>query len=68
MEHIWTLHNISEIAASSMQVQYIPKLNTDFGKSCFKYNGAVVWNNLPYAVKVADSLSSFQRTINRANT
>jgi hypothetical protein len=37
------------------------------GKICFKYNGAVVWNNLPYEVKVAESLSSFQITINQAN-
>ena len=29
---------------------------------------AVVWNNLPYEAKVAESLSSFQRTINQANT
>ena len=36
----------------------IPTLVKDF-----KYNGAVVWNNLPYEVKVAESLSSFQRTI-----
>ena len=46
----------------------LPKPNTNSGKSCFKYNGAVVWNNLPYEVKVAESLSSFQRTINQANT
>jgi hypothetical protein len=38
------------------------------GKRCFKYNGAVVWNNLPYEVKVAESLSSFQGTINQAST
>jgi hypothetical protein len=25
----------------------------------FKYNGAVVWNNLPYEVKVAESFCSF---------
>ena len=30
----------------------LPKPNTDSGKRCFKYNGAVVWNNLPYEVKV----------------
>ena len=46
----------------------LPKLNTDSGKRCFKYNGAVVWNNLPYEAKVAGSLSFFQRTINQANT
>ena len=46
----------------------LPKPNTDSGKICFKYNGAVVWNNLPYEVKVAESLSSFQRTINQTNT
>jgi hypothetical protein len=46
----------------------LPKPNTDSDKRCFKYNGAVVWNNLPYEVKVAESLSSFQRTINQANT
>ena len=31
------------------------KPNTDFGKRYFKYNGAVVWNNLQYEVKVAES-------------
>jgi hypothetical protein len=46
----------------------LPKPNTDSGKRCFKYNGAVVWNNLPYEVKVAESLRFFQRTINQANT
>ena len=46
----------------------LPKPNTDSGKRCFKYNGAVAWNNLPYEAKVVESLSSFQRTINRANT
>jgi hypothetical protein len=46
----------------------LPKPNTDSGKGCFKYNGAVVWNNLPYEVKIAESLSSFQGTINLANT
>jgi hypothetical protein len=40
----------------------LPKPNTDSGKRCFKYNGAVVWKNLPYEVKVAESLSYFQRT------
>ena len=45
----------------------LPKSNTNFGKRCFKYNGSVVWNNLPYEVKVAEPLSSFQRTINQAN-
>ncbi len=33
-----------------------------------RYNGAVVWNNLPYEAKVAGSLSCFQRIINQANT
>ena len=46
----------------------LPKPNTDSGKRCFKYNGAVAWNNLPYEAKVAESLSFFQRTINQANT
>ena len=46
----------------------LPKPNTDSGKRCFKYNGAIVWNNLPYEAKVAGSLSCFQRTINQANT
>ena len=46
----------------------LPKPNTDSGKRCFKYNGAVAWNNLSYEAKVAESLSSFQITINRANT
>ncbi len=46
----------------------LPKPNTDSGKRCFKYNGAVVWNNLPYEAKVAGSLSCFQRIINQANT
>jgi hypothetical protein len=31
------------------------KPNTDFGKRYFKYKGAVVWNNLPYEVKVSES-------------
>jgi hypothetical protein len=39
----------------------LPKPNTDFGKRCFKYNRAAVWNKLPCEVKVADFLSHFQR-------
>jgi hypothetical protein len=34
----------------------LPKPNTDSGKRCFKYNGAVVWNNLLYEVKVQRNL------------
>jgi hypothetical protein len=37
----------------------LPKPNTDFGKRCFKYNGAVVWIKLPYEVKLAESLFFF---------
>jgi hypothetical protein len=44
----------------------LPKPNTDFGKRCFKYNGAVVWIKLPYEVKLAESFCSFKRTINQA--
>ncbi len=48
----------------------LPKPNTESGKRCicFKYNGAVVLNNLPYEAKVAGSLSCSQRTIKRADT
>ena len=47
----------------------LSKLNTDSGKRfCFKYNGVVAWNNLAYDAKVAESVSSFERTINWINT
>jgi hypothetical protein len=44
----------------------LPKPNTDSGKRCFKYNGAVVWNNLPYEVKVHSkkSFSYFKKKKN----
>jgi predicted TIM-barrel enzyme len=32
----------------------------EFAKSCFSYNGASHWNNLPHEAKIAESLSSFK--------
>ena len=35
-------------------------LEKEFGKSCFSYNGALHWNNLPNEAKIAESLRSFK--------
>ena len=32
----------------------------DFGKRCFNYIGASLWNNLPREAKISESLSSFK--------
>ena len=38
----------------------LPSPNKDFGKRCFNYIGASLWNNLPREAKISESLSSFK--------
>ena len=42
----------------------LPKPKREILKRSFKYNGAMLWNNLPYEAKSAESLYSFKRLIN----
>ena len=37
-----------------------PLPKKDFGKRCFNYMGASLWNNLPREAKIFESLSSFK--------
>lgn len=41
----------------------LPKPKKDFGKRCFNYNAAVIWNELPHEAKTAPNLCSFKRLI-----
>ena len=41
----------------------LPKPNKDFGKRCFNYSAAVLWNNLPYEAKIAPTVWSFKKLI-----
>ena len=38
----------------------LPRPKTNFLKQSFKYNGAIVWTNLSYEAKTAQSLSEFK--------
>ena len=39
---------------------YVPRPNTEAGKNSFHYKGAVLWNGLPYNIKIQLSLKSFK--------
>jgi len=41
----------------------VPRTRTKFGDRAFSVAGPVVWNNLPAAVRHADSLHSFKRRL-----
>ena len=41
----------------------LPRPYTNFLKRSFKYNGAMLWNNLSYKVKTAQSLSDFKHKL-----
>ena len=41
----------------------VPRTRTKFGDRAFSVAGPVVWNSLPVAVRHADSLHSFKRTL-----
>ena len=41
----------------------LPKPNTNFLKRSFKYSGAMLWNNLSYEAKTAQSLSDFKHKL-----
>ena len=56
MECPYNLRNSSTDLALS-------KPNTDFGKRCFNYSAAVLWNNLPYQAKIAPTVWSFKKLI-----
>ena len=42
----------------------LPMPKKEFGKRCFNYNGASLWNNLPQEAKNSESLSSFKTILN----
>ena len=39
----------------------IPLPRTNFLKNSFRYNGAVIWNNLPPELRQAETINSFRR-------
>ena len=41
----------------------LPRPYTNFLKHSFKYSGAVLWNNLSYEAKTAQSLSDFKHKL-----
>ena len=43
----------------------LPMPKKEFGKRCFNYNGASLWNNLPQEAKNSESLSSFKTILNQ---
>ena len=43
----------------------LPMPKKEFGKRCFNYNGASLWNNLPQEAKNSESISSFKTILNQ---
>ena len=41
----------------------LPQPKKEFLKKSFRYSGALLWNNLTYETKQAESLNSFKRFI-----
>ena len=41
----------------------LPKPKREFLKTSFKYSGAMLWNQLPNEVKLAESIYSFNKCI-----
>ena len=41
----------------------LPKPKREFGKTSFKYNGAIHWDSLPNETKNANPISTFKRII-----
>ena len=41
----------------------LPKSNKDFGKRCFSYSAADLWNKLPLEAKIAPTVWSFKKLI-----
>ena len=43
----------------------LPKYNTEFAKSSsFSFIGAKIWNNIPFHIRTAPTLSAFKKQIN----
>ena len=40
---------------------HLPKRRPNIGQTAFSFHGASLWNQLPYEIKKAQSLESFQR-------
>jgi hypothetical protein len=58
IDHSYNLRNRETYLA-------LPMSKKEFGKRCFNYNGASLWNNLPQEAKNSESLSSFKTILNQ---
>ena len=43
----------------------IPYINSTQSKSCITYHGAVIWNDLPTAIKELNNINTFKRQLKR---
>ena len=46
-------YNLSRNSSTDLA---LPKPNKDFGKRCFNYSAAVLWNNPPYQAIIAPTV------------
>ena len=53
------LHSYDTRSANSRNF-YLPKRRLNIGQTAFSFHGASLWNQLPYDIKKAQSLESFQ--------
>ena len=57
----WIARIISERKNSTDSA--LSKPNKDFGKRCFSYSAAYIWNKLPLEAKIAPTVWSFKKII-----
>ena len=48
---------------NSENTLFVPKPRTNYGKRCFSYSGALLWNELPQNIRAIGSLNQFKREI-----
>ena len=54
------LHSYDTRSANSGNF-HLPKRRLNIGQTAFSFHGASLWNQLPYEIKKAQSLKSFQK-------
>ena len=54
------LHSYDMRSANSGNF-HLPKRKLNIGQTAFSFHGASLWNQLPYEIKKAQSLKSFQK-------
>ena len=53
-------HHSYDTRSSNTGNFYLPKRRLNIGQTAFLFYGASLWNQLPYEIKKAQSLESFQ--------